>query len=270
MNKRIFALTFIFTLLLGSFFVNSTHRVLSAPKSNIGSIWTTRSSCGEDPQDENHYSSGQVVYINGAGFEPNKNYDWSIISNDNREQCGHIKGTVVAISPPLTQITTDNNGAFCVPAYTIKPADCGEYTVDVNRKNDNYQVDQVEVTPSLTVTPTPTTTPVVTDPGEPTPTPTLSPSPVPTVVPTTPSCSADEHLDLTGTKCLTWAPSSPSDPGTSGQVLGASTTRGEVLGASTLGATGTASESFAIICIIVGTILTSISFYDFHKETVKA
>ena len=42
----------------------------------VGAIWTTTGSCG-DPQNINHYSTGDDVYINGDNFEPGQ-YDWTI------------------------------------------------------------------------------------------------------------------------------------------------------------------------------------------------
>jgi hypothetical protein len=51
-----------------------------------------------------------------------------------------------------------------------------------------------------------TATPTITPTGGPTTTPTA------TAVPTPPTCAADEHLDLSGTKCLKWELGGPPTP----------------------------------------------------------
>lgn len=143
--------------------------------------------------------------------------------------------------------------------------------------------------PTWTPTSTPTSTPTGT--GTPTGTPTLSPTStpcvgescptsVPTVTPTSspviestptpPTCGADEHLDLTGTKCLKWelggAPNPPSS--SNGQVLGISTTssdpKGQVLGDSTTRLASTSSD-LEMPRVIIGIIASALSFFVIKK-----
>ena len=42
-----------------------------------GAVWTTTDSCGEDPQDANHYAVGDIIFINGANFDA-ETFDWAI------------------------------------------------------------------------------------------------------------------------------------------------------------------------------------------------
>lgn len=50
-----------------------------AQASGSGAIWTTRGSgtC-VNPQDENHYSIGDVVVLHGKDFDPGQSLDWKI------------------------------------------------------------------------------------------------------------------------------------------------------------------------------------------------
>ena len=131
-----------------------------------GSIWTTRSTCiPPAPQDENHYTWGEEVYIRGSNFDPNTDYYWGITGQPGGASAD--PGIIVAAwyIAPGTVITTDADGYFCFKAYTIAPDDLGEYNVDVfevggtHAKSDNYQVDPA---PTATPTDTPTNTPTET------------------------------------------------------------------------------------------------------------
>ena len=131
-----------------------------------GSIWTTRSTCiPPAPQDENHYTWGEEVYIRGSNFDPNTDYYWGITGQPGGASAD--PGIIVAAwyIAPGTVITTDADGYFCFKAYTIAPDDLGEYNVDVfevggtHAKSDNYQVDPA---PTATLTDTPTNTPTET------------------------------------------------------------------------------------------------------------
>ncbi len=128
-----------------------------------GSIWTTRSTCiPPAPQDENHYTWGEEVYIRGSNFDPNTDYYWGITGQPGGASAD--PGIIVAAwyIAPGTVITTDADGYFCFKAYTIAPDDLGEYNVDVfevggtHAKSDNYQVDPA---PTATL-PTPPRTPL--------------------------------------------------------------------------------------------------------------
>jgi LPXTG-site transpeptidase (sortase) family protein len=161
---------------------------------NTGAIWTTRADCGEEQQDVNHYEIGEMVTINGANFEPNTTYTWTITGQPGGASAD--PNTIVATGT----LTTDATGAFCIPAYVVAADDDGEYTVDIPeaKKNDNYRVRGVEPTPTgqptPTIDPTPTVQPTPT--AEPTPTtqpePTQTPMPTgePTEVPQEPSPTA--------------------------------------------------------------------------------
>ncbi|RQW08525.1 hypothetical protein EH222_05610 [candidate division KSB1 bacterium] len=102
---------------------------------NAGAIWTTRGDCGDETQDANHYAVGETIFINGSGFDPNTDHEWSIEGQPGQASCG--PGDVVAQGG----ITTDDAGAFCFSAYTVLNDDCGEYKVSVGNKHDNYRVD---------------------------------------------------------------------------------------------------------------------------------
>lgn len=94
-----------------------------------GAIWTTTESCGEDPQNENHYFAGQTVYINGANFKKGT-YEWNIAGQPFKEKDIIISGKVIV----------DSTEKFCFPAYTIQYSDSGEYKATVGNKHDNYRV----------------------------------------------------------------------------------------------------------------------------------
>ncbi len=95
-----------------------------------GAIWTTDSSCA--PQDLNHYSLGQAIWIRAAGFTPNKEYSWFI----NETGPGHP--TVVS----GTQ-TTNSAGYVCFYAYTFTSSDTinNPYQAKFSNKNDNFSVE---------------------------------------------------------------------------------------------------------------------------------
>lgn len=101
---------------------------------NSGSIWTTLSDCGESSQDVNHYDEGDRVFINGANFD-DESYDWEI-----KGQPGGASSdpNIVVASG---EVTPEDDGSFCVSAYTVQPGDDGVYSVKVGNKGDNYSVD---------------------------------------------------------------------------------------------------------------------------------
>ena len=100
---------------------------------NPGSIWTTTNLCGTEQQNVNKYNIGETVYINGAGFDEGS-YDWAITGQAGQASCDP---KVVVASDSQT---VDSSGAFCIEAYTVQSDDCGVYTVDFGKKNDNYHV----------------------------------------------------------------------------------------------------------------------------------
>ena len=254
-----------------------------------GSIWTTTSSCGADPQDENHYVVGSSVHINGDGFNPGV-YSWDITGQPGSSD----PGIVVASG----SVTVDASGTFCFDAYIIQPGDDGEYKADVNHKFDNYNVEGVSSSPSPSPSPTstptatpdsgtstPTATPTASPTASPTATPTSTPSPVLGDSDTTDVCAnidgiqtsvpADYHIDASGRNCVQFSQSDPGNSGgaSSGQVLGASTiggestNKGQVLGASTLGATGS-DQMLMVALYILGGLAVScgVGVYAFSKE----
>jgi len=98
-----------------------------------GAIWTTRYDCGDDNQNVNEYCLGDPIFINGEGFDPYTELNWNITGLPG--SCD--PNTIVANGTNFS----DDNGAFCFPAYNIKSDDCGGYKVTVNKnKNDNYNV----------------------------------------------------------------------------------------------------------------------------------
>jgi hypothetical protein len=103
-------------------------------------------------------------------------------------------------------------------------------------------------TATLIPTPTPTTDPCAEQGACETPTPT--PTSTPTPEPTTPSCGSDEHLDLSGTKCLKWELGGPPAP--------PPVTGGQVLGASTMAGTGAFEEAIFNLIFVLGSGLTAL------------
>jgi len=164
MKNRILNILIIINLLL-SLSALMTSRVIAAS----GSIWTTDASCG-GTKNENHYHTGETVFISGAQFGNNEQLNWTI----KKIGGGTVaSGTVVAKEVPTEP---QKKGQFCVPAYTIRPEDTGIFKVDVMGNNDNFQANPGEVNPTSTpVTPTVETSPVPT---------TETPEPQPTIPPT--------------------------------------------------------------------------------------
>jgi len=97
-----------------------------------GAIWTTRDDCGDENQNVNVYCYGDEVYINGENFNPDTELNWTITGLPS--SCD--PKIIVANGTILSGI----DGSFCFPAYTIEIDDCGEYKVNVENKNDNFNV----------------------------------------------------------------------------------------------------------------------------------
>ncbi|MEZ0397367.1 MAG: hypothetical protein ABWK53_13175, partial [Anaerolineales bacterium] len=110
-------------------------QVSASKGGNSGAIWTTNGDCGDASQDVNHFAIGDVVYINGSGFDPNTSYNWQI-----KGQPGSASAdpNIVVASG---SVTTDSSGSFCFAAYTVAADDDGEYSVKVGNKGDNYRVE---------------------------------------------------------------------------------------------------------------------------------
>lgn len=98
-----------------------------------------------------------------------------------------------------------------------------------------------------------------------------TPTPTPTPAPTAPSCGSDEHVDLSGTKCLRWELGGPPPPPPAGggQVQGIST-QSKVLGASTMAGTGTFEENLYMAIMGIGGTLTAFGFKSIKKTSKKA
>src|SRR3989344_3709465 len=108
-----------------------------------GAIWTTTASCGEDPQNANHYAIGDVIYINGENFDEG-NSSWDITGQPGGASCD--PNTVVASGV----VSVGESGSFCFEAYTVANDDCGEYKATAGNKHDNYRVDEdVPVVPEF-------------------------------------------------------------------------------------------------------------------------
>jgi len=87
MNKTYLAvLSVIMLLALTLSFVSAevtmTVSDLSAMNGNSGNIKTTRSDCGSNQTNVNHFNIGEDVYIHGDQFATNT-YEWQIEGNDN-------------------------------------------------------------------------------------------------------------------------------------------------------------------------------------------
>ena len=136
----------------------------SDDKGNAGAIWTTDSSGGT--QDKNGYDIGEKVYLNGANFDPNASFNYTVEVVQNQ-------GPVVKSGT----INTDANGGFG-PVFIFDPAtfDFSQYkksghvefkvTFDCN-KHDNFYVKcplptTTTTAPTTTSTSPTTTVPVVT------------------------------------------------------------------------------------------------------------
>ena len=100
-----------------------------------GAIWTTTNTCG-DPQNVNHYNVGDVVYINGSGFDED-NYNWDITGLPSSAD----PNTAVASG----QYSVGASGEFCFDAYTIQADDNGVYKATFDNKHDNYSVSGGEI-----------------------------------------------------------------------------------------------------------------------------
>lgn len=92
-----------------------------------GAIWTTTAS--DIPQNENHYSNGEVVWVRGEGFDPYLTLTIRIVKVNPPDQdevvyCAHV-------------IRTDELGHFFVP--TLRVAGSGKdgvYKVEVFREEE--------------------------------------------------------------------------------------------------------------------------------------
>lgn len=162
MNKIVVAFSALF---LGMIFSLLVQQGRISVQADSGAIWTTNASCGSVGQDLNHFAKGQLIYVNGAGFDANQVLNWDITGNPGGSSCD--PNQVVASGT----VTADSTGAFCFSAYTVAQNDCGEYKVNVGNKGDNYRVDDDQVSP--TPTSTPTATPTLTATNTPTVTPTI-------------------------------------------------------------------------------------------------
>ncbi len=123
--------------ILGFYFVVASDGINSAQiifTDNHGAIWTTRGDCGDVTQDVNLYDIGDHVYINGKGFTPEVEYEWFIKGKPGGASC-HPNEIVAS-----GQVIANESGAFCFYAYEVRGDDCGEYSVKVDSKNDNYRV----------------------------------------------------------------------------------------------------------------------------------
>lgn len=131
----------VFSLLI-IFLLGSLSIVLAENNNgNSGSIQTTRSDCGENVQNENHYLIGEDVYIKGKNFNPGI-YNWEINGQGN-SSCDFNKTIISGI------YNVNNSGEFCFNAYTIKEDDCNGYKAYFNGKQDNYRVEQVPLVPEF-------------------------------------------------------------------------------------------------------------------------
>ena len=131
--KKLFILPVLVVLTVLLITVVNAQVEVTTSTSGSGAIWTTNGDCGDQTQDVNQYNLGEVVYINGDNFEEGS-YDWAITGQPGGASCD--PSIVVANG----DYDVDESGAFCFEAYTVENDDCGVYTVDFGKKNDNYHV----------------------------------------------------------------------------------------------------------------------------------
>ncbi len=95
------------------------------------SIKTTNANCVA--VNINQYSTGDFVWVDVNGFDPNTVYAWSITG-----QPGSADPSTIVASG---NATTDVNGELCFNTnYDVKSDDSGVYKVAFDNKNDNYTV----------------------------------------------------------------------------------------------------------------------------------
>lgn len=109
-----------------------------------GAIWTTVNDCGDEQQNVNHFSAGEYVYINGAGFDDGQHL-WDITGLPGQASCDSNSQVTYG------SFSVDESGEFCFVAYMIEDDDCGEYKVTFGNKHDNYRVLEAEVPEFSTV-----------------------------------------------------------------------------------------------------------------------
>lgn len=113
------------------FVTDGANSITTSFNDSSGATWTTKNDCGDEQQDVNHFSIGDHVYINGAGFSSGP-YSWSIKGTP-----GSCDSNIVVASGT---VHIDSSGKFCFDAYTVQNGDCGVYQTKVDTKGDNYQV----------------------------------------------------------------------------------------------------------------------------------
>ncbi len=111
-----------------------------AGQGGSGSIWTTSAVCDAPaPQNANHYSVGDELYLRGANFAANATVAYAIVGLP-----GGASGDPTATVASGTGLT-GSDGSFCVDAYKIAGDDWGEYKATVTQgktnKSDNYNVE---------------------------------------------------------------------------------------------------------------------------------
>ena len=173
-------------------------------KGNAGAIWTTDSSGGT--QDKNGYDIGEKVYLNGANFDPNVSFNYTVEVVQNQ-------GPVVKSGT----INTDANGGFG-PVFIFDPAtfDFSQYkesghvefkvTFDCN-KHDNFYVKcpppaTTTTTPTVVTTTTSTTTTTTTTTSSTTTTTTSTSTTTSTTVPTVTTTTKPKKVTTTTTPSL--------------------------------------------------------------------
>lgn len=127
-------------------------------------------------------------------------------------------------------------------------------TVNISRRTPP----PVPTAPRKPEPPTPPSAP--TPPGVPTPHGSNTPTPTSTTFKTPLSCSGDQHLDASGTNCVSYqlgGSSSSSDSSSGGQVLG------------TMAGTGVAEETLFNMIFTLGSLLTAFGIKKSFKITEK-
>lgn len=117
-------------LMLGVMLIGLTAGV----NENSGKFWITKNACGEQIQEENKFSPGEEVYLNGENLDSSVEYYWAVTGGG-----GSSSG-----DPGVTLAdgfhTPDSEGKFCFKGYVVEIDDWGEYRTSYGVKNSNYRV----------------------------------------------------------------------------------------------------------------------------------
>lgn len=169
-RSKLRALANIFFLVGSLFLVTALILSLLPPAvsfaQNAPAIWITSGGCGDETQSQQQFDAGTRIFVNGAGYDPNQEYNWALSAGSN--DASQVAGGIVR---------SEADGTFCFGAYEIRPEDGGEYRVVVGAVETGYSVNSAEAP-----TPTPMPSPTATDTLQSLPISPISPKSTPFVV----------------------------------------------------------------------------------------